>query len=393
MWTVMTSAQEYNISPYSIFGIGDIQLSENGRTAGMASTAISLSGIHFVNTANPAALSALDTATFIFDLTGSAIGSVFNSGPIRQKAFSANFTRITAGMHVMPRWSAALSLQPYSTVNYKVEDEDYIEGSQTKTTTLYEGSGGFTRLSFLNSFRLTEKFSAGADVMLLFGNINREASQSGITIGESSSAAAVTFTLGMLYKETLSENFIFSAGVTYGYRTDLLFANSLMVTDNSGNTVLNDRIASSEISLPGSWGAGISLTARRMIFAADYRYQKWSMTSDLFTNLNFTDTHKLNCGVAIVPSRVAPKSFFELIEYQAGFTISNSYLTLNDVNPLKMEITAGAGLPFRRGGQINIGLGWGKNGTTNEGLIREDYFRFTLSLSMAERMFLKRMYN
>jgi hypothetical protein len=57
-----------------------------------------------------------------------------------------------------------------------------------------------------------------------------------------------------------------------------------------------------------------------------------------------------------------------------------------------MELTAGAGLPFRGGGQLNIGLGLGKRGTTNEGLIREDYMRITISISMSERMFLKRVY-
>jgi hypothetical protein len=173
----------------------------------------------------------------------------------------------------------------------------------------------------------------------------------------------------------------------------MLFDNSLNVADISGNTLMNNSIASSEIDLPGSWGAGVSLTGRRVVFAADFRYQKWSVTTDRHANLNFTDTHKFDCGVAFVPSRIAPKSYFELIEYQAGFAISNSYLTLNDVNPLDVEITAGAGLPLRRGGQLNLGLGWGKKGTINEGLIREDYLRFTLSLSMAERMFLKRMYD
>jgi len=38
-------------------------------------------------------------------------------------------------------------------------------------------------------------------------------------------------------------------------------------------------------------------------------------------------------------------------------------------------------------------LGWGKKGTTNEGLVREDYLRITISLSMFERMFMKRLYD
>jgi hypothetical protein len=129
-----------------------------------------------------------------------------------------------------------------------------------------------------------------------------------------------------------------------------------------------------------------------MVIAADYRFQKWSETRDPLTRVRFTDTHKFNCGVAFIPSGAVPKTYFGMIEYQAGFMISNSYLTLNGVNPLNMELTAGAGLPLRGGGQLNIGLGLGKRGATNESLIREDYMRITISISMSERMFLKRVY-
>jgi len=41
---------------------------------------------------------------------------------------------------------------------------------------------------------------------------------------------------------------------------------------------------------------------------------------------------------------------------------------------------------------MNIGLGLGRKGTTNASLIREDYMRITISISMSERMFMKRVY-
>jgi len=68
-------------------------------------------------------------------------------------------------------------------------------------------------------------------------------------------------------------------------------------------------------------------------------------------------------------------------------------LTINGINPINFELTAGAAIPLRTGGQVNASIGWGKRGTTDKGLIREDYLRLTLSISIAERMFLKRMYD
>lgn len=390
---LMLAAQESTISPYSYFGIGDILDGQSSRKSGMASAAISLSGPTFLNTSNPASLTALDTTTFIFDITGSGKFSSFRSGNGRQTSSGANFSRLTAGLHLMPRWSAGLSVQPYSAVSYKVVDQNYIEGSGETIPTLYEGTGGMTRVSFLNSYRLTEKFSIGADLMLLFGNIDRSITQSGVTILNSSSGTSISFVAGLQYRESLSENLHFAAGLTYGHSSELNLDNNLQVQDGSGNIVLADAITSSAIDLPFSLGTGVSLTGKRFMAAADYRYQKWSQPRGNTAGFSFTDTHKLSCGMAFVPSRFASESYLDIIEYQAGFSVSNSYLMLNDVNPVNMEVTAGAVLPFRSGARINLGLAWGKNGTLKEGLIREDFVRFTLGLSMIERMFIKRMYD
>lgn len=391
--STMILSQESNVSPYSWFGIGDIQYGESGRTSGMASAAIGLSGTTFLNTSNPASLAALDTCLFIFDLTGSGRISSFSFGNDSQKSFSANFTRITAGLHVTPRWSAGISLQPYSTVSYKIEDEDYIEGSEVTTPTLYAGSGGITRISFLNSYKLTENFSLGADIMLLPGNIDRDVSQSGVTIGQNSTTVAFSFVAGMQYKQELTGNLLLSAGLTYGHFARLSFDNSIQVEDESGNILLDDDVASSSMDIPRSIGAGISLQGKRMTLAVDYRYQLWSRARGQISGVSLTDTHKLSGGIAFIPSMTNPRNYLSIIEYQAGLSLSNSYLTINEVNPVCIEATLGAGMPLRNGSQMNLGFAWGMNGTHKEGLIREDYVRLTLCFSLTERMFIRRMYD
>ena len=386
-------AQELNISPYSIFGIGDLHFSETGRTSGMASALTGLSGGQLLNTANPAALATLDTNTFIFDMTGSAKASVYNSGRITQNSFGANFNKISAGLHITSRWSGAVTIQPYSTVNYKIKKEDFIEGSQNLIPTYYEGSGGVNRVSVLNSLRLTKGLSIGVDLLMLFGNINRDVTQSEVKIRENSIASAFSFSSGMFYRTEFSENLTLAAGLTYGYGSDLRFRNSLTVTSKEGSTVYKDNIESSRMKNPANWGAGISLTARQLIIAADYRYQQWSMIYGNKTDNRFTDTHMINLGAELAPGVSAGRTYARSFKYQAGISVSNFYMTLNGVNPINYEFTAGAAIPFRSGGQVNASLGWGKRGTVSNGLIREDYLRLTLSISLAERMFLKRMYD
>jgi hypothetical protein len=390
---MIAAAQENNSSPYSCLGIGDLNNAESVRTAGMASTAIGISGRTFLNTANPASLAALDTNIFILDLTGSARGSRFTSGTADQKTFGANFTRVTAGLRLTPRWSAAMSMQPYSTVSYRSEYEEYIEGSEMTTQTLYEGSGGVTRFSCINSFAITESLSLGADVMLLLGNIDHNVSQGGITVNQNSAALAVSFLAGLLYKDKLTDNLMFSAGLTYGRSGELKLKNNILIQDASGNTVLDEAIASSSTGIPDNFGAGLSVTGRRILIAADYNFQRWSVIKDQMPAFRFTDRHEISAGIAFVPSPTASMYYLRRVEYQAGFSVSNSYLKYKDTNPLNIEITSGFCLPLRNGSNIGVGLSLGRQGTVSEGLVRENYVKLTLGLSLAERMFLKRMYD
>jgi hypothetical protein len=392
LWPVLAGAQENISSPYSYFGIGDIQYVEIGRVAGIASSAISLSGRTFLNASNPASLAALDSNLFVLDLTGSLRSSNLSSGTDMQKAFSANFTGLSAGLHLSDRWSAALALLPYSTVSYNVEYEEYVEGTETLLPTVYNGSGGVTRFSFLNSFRVSENLSLGADMMLLFGNIDRNVTRSSITINRNSSAVRLSFLAGLQYKERISDNLALSVGAVYGHSCDLDFENSLVVMDESGSILMEDMIASSTISVPRSYGAGASLAGRRVVVAADYRYQRWSLIKDRYPGFSFTDTHRFSAGILYHPLRIASGGLLNALEYQAGFAYSTSCITVNSINPVRYEITAGTGIPFRNGSQINLGLSLGRMGTTAEGLVREDYLRVTLGFTMAERMFFKRMY-
>ncbi len=393
LFTAVGRAQETTVSPYSIFGIGDLQLGESGRTAGMAGTALGLSGGKFLNTANPAALTGLDSITFLFDFSLSARNSSFTTGNKTQKSFGANFSKLTMGTRIAPFWSAALSLQPYSVVSYKVEKEGYIEGSSEKITTLFEGSGGISRFSFLNSIKLSKNFSLGADVMLLFGKINKLTSQSNIDLEETSRTTSVTFNLGMQYVGRLNSNVFLGAGMIYGYGGMLDFKNYIQAVNASGAVIYKKNIPSSAFRIPQTFGGGVSVIGQRLTLLADYRYQPWSVTGDDARQVDFTDTHKFDAGVAFTPAKGSIKSYFELVQYQAGVTISNSYLTMNGINPVNFEITAGAGFPFQGGSQLNVALGWGKKGSLDKGLIREDYLRLTLSLSIAENWFMKRLYN
>jgi hypothetical protein len=50
-------------------------------------------------------------------------------------------------------------------------------------------------------------------------------------------------------------------------------------------------------------------------------------------------------------------------------------------------------LPFQGFSNINLGFEVGRRGTTNAGLIQEDFFSIRLGLSLNDRWFVKNKYN
>jgi len=81
-----------------------------------------------------------------------------------------------------------------------------------------------------------------------------------------------------------------------------------------------------------------------------------------------------------------------------GARYSQTYLNLRDTQINSYGITFGVGLPLRalaiRGSKskINIGFEIGRRGTTEKGLIQEDYINFYLGVTVNELWFFKRRY-
>ena len=60
--------QNNTSSPYSGFGIGELEMSAGGQNSGMGQTGIALRSNLFMNMANPASLTAIDRQSFLFDM-------------------------------------------------------------------------------------------------------------------------------------------------------------------------------------------------------------------------------------------------------------------------------------------------------------------------------------
>jgi hypothetical protein len=87
------------------------------------------------------------------------------------------------------------------------------------------------------------------------------------------------------------------------------------------------------------------------------------------------------------------------MDYRVGVNYSKTNLNLRGNQLDAFGITFGLGFPLRsvaiRGSRsmVNIGCEIGRRGTTENGLIREDYVNIYFGISIYETWFFKRRYN
>ena len=106
-------------SPYTIFGIGDLNYSTAIRTTSMGIQGISLTG-NYINNLNPAALSKIPYTSFSVLFNYNFLKS--SNGVTSVSSSNGNAFGINIGIPISQEqgWSLALGFNPYSLINYKI---------------------------------------------------------------------------------------------------------------------------------------------------------------------------------------------------------------------------------------------------------------------------------
>jgi hypothetical protein len=147
------------------------------------------------------------------------------------------------------------------------------------------------------------------------------------------------------------------------------------------------------LELPMSYGAGFSYNIKnKFTVGADAYYQKWKEALFLGEQVPYlTNSSRYSTGFEYVPNMYSIRSYWDRTEYRLGGFYENSYLTLNGVQLKAYGITFGLGLPLSRSYRslLNLACEIGRLGTTDSGLIKETYAKFTMHFFLHDRWFYK----
>ncbi len=395
-----TAAAQNNTSPYSILGVGDIENSTFDRSTGMGNTGISLSSDRFIYQQNPASISRLADHFFNIELASRYKSVTYYGNPASSgTSSSADFQvkKLTLAIKVKPFWGVSAGILPFSTSNYSFFANKSIQGTVLLSNTYYKGSGGLNQYFLTNAFNINKHFSIGVQATYLAGSFIQDEALDSISLGTSLNTNRNIFLAkfiakaGFQYQGQLSRKWKLGIGATASNKANLSGDYYLTVNSNGQNLVSNQSYKGAYFTIPLMYGGGISLTRNNALtLAADYQYQNWGSTNYSGIGYKFVNSNRISGGVQYAKTVGYGSNILERSNVQAGVFFGNSYLDINGYRVQDYGISLGAGFSSKTAPiscQFNLVVG--RTGTTDNGLIRQDYIQFGVTVSYRDFWYTK----
>lgn len=178
-------------------------------------------------------------------------------------------------------------------------------------------------------------------------------------------------------------------------------------TINSGEVpILNYEDRPDRVVLPSIARLGFSLgsNSNSWKLIADLRYYQFSNFKKLGLSDSVQNSYQLGLGMQWIPNAKTQTNYLKHIVYRAGTSFNSGYINLRNQSISTIGFSVGMGIPFSRPrysnnkaqkpvSMINIAATMGQTGTLSNSLIRERFFRVSLSFSLTDDWFQRRQYD
>ncbi|MCG3166533.1 MAG: hypothetical protein POELPBGB_02313 [Bacteroidia bacterium] len=453
-FTSVVQAQTGTSSPYSRYGIGDLQSFSHARNAGMGglSFAVREDSVipDFVNFNNPASYTAIKFTSFDAGISGT-YANLKNSRN-NETVTNASVQYFAFGFPVTKWWGGCFGLKPYSSIGYGMSDSssiaDTISDTQITVTNSFSGKGGLNQFfigsavqPFKNSvlrFRSSEKYktliaendsgqiekierrlraasglSFGVNSSFLFGTLDRDrrlefnnSSYYDFKQTNSSDLGGFYFNLGLQYSFTFRNNTSLVLGAVFtpsmnikGSQTTLTERYQRIETadggyDNIKDTIKYEKSNPGSVTLPMSFGGGVVYKkAGKWQFGVDYLQQNWSSYQAFGETDALSDSRRISGGAEFGIGKDKALSKGKIMLRIGGY-YTQTFLQLKNTQLNDYGISLGVGFPIaRRSSMINMAFEIGERGTTANDLIKEQYVNLRLGFTFNDKWFLKRKYD
>lgn len=398
-------AQLGTSSPYSRFGMGDLQGIVSPEYNALGGGATALSNSKSINPANPASYTSFNANSFLFSTGGLHKTTNIQNLTDDQTVNNSSFSHLTIGFPLSRKIGASIGMLPYSDIGYLISTRDESAAADM----IYSGDGGVTKMYFGGAYEPIDGLSIGLNASYLFGGLNRrkklvydDESFMNSRSNSKINLKGYYYELGLLYETNLSKEKHISLGITANNNSSISAKRTSLVEtfEFSGvNEIVKDTAENitewGDLTLPQYISTGISYrNGRKWLVVADYSLQNWKDYTLLDEGDDLSNSMRVSGGMQYTPDFNSVNKYYKRIEYRLGASYSNTPLTFNNTQLNEMSVSIGFGIPVKKSRtKYDISLTAGQRGTTDNNLLKEQFLKFGLSVSYDGIWFVKRKYD
>lgn len=401
-------AQDGTRSPYSRYGVGDID--RNGFMVGKGMSGLGISQAYegSINFSNPASYSAIKFTTIENVMNASILK--LSTANASQVNYTSSFAHMAFAFPVTKNWGTSFGLVPFSNIGYR-QSQAISQYDSTKATTIYSGNGGLSQFYIGNGFKIYKNLHAGLNISYVFGNTNVHSiveypENTGFfstDITRSTFVGDVYANYGLQYRKALANDYWVNIGYAGSISkkmntTTKTLAERYFYQGGSKRTVdtaLNESGKKGTITLPFNNGIGFSYgKTNKWVAGVDAWFTNWSDYRENNVSVGLNNSFGLAVGGQITPKYNAIKKYYAAMDYRVGASFTRTQIEVAGTDISQYGISMGLGFPLIKSkSKINIAVELLERGTTKNNLIKEQYINFHLGFAFNDIWFIKRRYD
>lgn len=426
---VCAFGQTYSsFSPYSFYGIGDLMTQGTAYNKSMGGVGVANRSNRFINSLNPAAVTARDSLAFMADFSLFSDNKMFRQGNLKSASNTFNINDLIMSFPIWKSSAMMIGIVPYSGTGYAYQysyEDPFVIGNTGDISYSAKGQGATYQAFAAAGVTFFKKLSLGAQFNYIFGQTAKnyyetftDASYNGASNGFDMQLKATQWKFGMQYEQRIGRASSIILGATYsleakvggdltGYRYSLASSSSTTLTDTLYYKAM-DLAKEADVRLAGELGVGLSYRfADNLMVEFDYTRADWrnsGFDSTMGFKGNSQSTSELSAfkssvaqayrlGIEYVPNRNDIRYYLKRCAYRAGAYYKQDYFTMDGHQIGSMGITLGATLPiFRWYNGLTVGVELGQRGALDDKLFRERYVNFSVGINIFDIWFQKPSY-
>ncbi|KAA5823344.1 hypothetical protein FPF71_11580 [Algibacter amylolyticus] len=393
-------SQNDTSTPYSLFGLGVENKTATGGLTGLGNTGISQNNSGEINLINPASLGNIQQKTFLYEFGINGVYSTLKTNNISDTTYDFNMSHAVMAFPITKNVGMSFGLLPYTKVGYDIDFENPIEGSTDTYISRVTGSGGLNKFYLSSGVQVFNKLSFGVDLSYLFGSVNQETNlyyDSFVNITDVNYYRGFKLKTGVQYNLIKNTNKEITLGAILELPANLggdQVSNSYK-TSVGGTKVLIDENVESDLEdfeLPLTFGLGLTTKLNSSLTTSfDFTKLYWDNTNQVQNNESYNNQDIYAFGAEYLPTD--KNKYWSLVKYRFGLNYNTGFLNISNQKIDSYFASVGLGLPMSNHSKLNISYSYGREGSTSNSLVQENFHKITLNLSFIGNWFNKRKYD